>query len=303
LKNDDQLNEPIVHFKIDNDVFTNSQEQEDTINDSGYVEGKETTSDKDGCFRWSISQKLKNFIIDVDEKGGDDDEKGGEVDEKGGEVDEKGGDDDEKGGEVDEKGGDDEGKETTSNKDGNFRWSIDISNLQTKDMKNSKREICVAVSRITDKDIKNMNDKKDEKDKRDTTAKTKKRNGTTIIYRIDINNHENKITYRIHKISGICRFVHEPKSDEVPNSESNNKCLILRRFVILSFDGIYSFHCKDDFKIYKKFDYPYCIERELETLNSQEISEYINLLLSCIYDKYFLVEHYKDNVQLLEGSD
>uniref|UniRef100_U9SGA0 Uncharacterized protein n=1 Tax=Rhizophagus irregularis (strain DAOM 181602 / DAOM 197198 / MUCL 43194) TaxID=747089 RepID=U9SGA0_RHIID len=37
------------------------------------------------------------------------------------------------------------------------------------------------------------------------------------------------------------------------------------------------------------------------SLGSSEISGYMDILLSCVYDKYFLVEQYKNNVQLLEG--
>ncbi|PKC65789.1 hypothetical protein RhiirA1_536078, partial [Rhizophagus irregularis] len=40
--------------------------------------------------------------------------------------------------------------------------------------------------------------------------------------------------------------------------------------------------------------------RELGSLGSSEISGYMDILLSCVYDKYFLVEQYKNNVQLLE---
>ncbi|CAB5370465.1 unnamed protein product [Rhizophagus irregularis] len=36
------------------------------------------------------------------------------------------------------------------------------------------------------------------------------------------------------------------------------------------------------------------------SLGSSEISGYMDILLSCVYDKYFLVEQYKNNVQLLE---
>ncbi|CAB4379485.1 unnamed protein product [Rhizophagus irregularis] len=77
------------------------------------------------------------------------------------------------------------------------------------------------------------------------------------------------------------------------------ECFTLR-FVILNFSGIYSFKCKDNFSLYKKFGYPQCIDRELEALDSSEISDCINLISSCIYTKYFLVENYKENVQLLE---
>ncbi|RGB26309.1 hypothetical protein C1646_770587 [Rhizophagus diaphanus] len=215
--------------------------------------------------------------------------------------------------------GNDEGKETTSTKDENFGWSIDISNVYTKDIKDAedmkgtknsdrwsmtfdrhlkskcKYFIYVAVSRIVDKGLKS------------TPEKIKKRNGTTMIYRIELENEngnykdtKNTIIYRISEISGICRFIHESKSEKIPSSESNKEYYILRRFIILNFGGIYSFDCQDNFKLYEKFDHPQCIKHELNALDSPTISDCINLLLSHIYDKYFLVENYKDNVQLLE---
>ncbi|RGB26859.1 hypothetical protein C1646_674458 [Rhizophagus diaphanus] len=110
----------------------------------------------------------------------------------------------------DEDDSDDKGKETTSTMDENFGWSIDISNLYTKDVKSKcKYFIYVAVSRIVDKDL--------------ISIPEKTRNGTTIIYRLELENGnenykhtaENTISYRISGISGICRFIHEFKSEKV----------------------------------------------------------------------------------------
>ncbi|RGB26308.1 hypothetical protein C1646_770586 [Rhizophagus diaphanus] len=192
----------------------------------------------------------------------------------------------------DEDDGDDEGKETTTTKDENFRWSIDISNLYTKDV--NKYFIYVAVSRIVDKGLKSS-----------TPEKIKKRNGTTMIYRIELEKRNknykhtmNTITYHISGISGICKFINESESEKVPNKEY----FALRRFVILNFDGIHSFDCKDNFRLDDKYYYPQCIKRELKALDSPTISDCINLLQSYIYDKYFLVENYKNNV-LLEVYD
>ncbi|UZO23158.1 uncharacterized protein OCT59_015502 [Rhizophagus irregularis] len=193
----------------------------------------------------------------------------------------------------DEDDGDD-GKETTSTNDENFGWSIDISNLYTKDM--NKYFIYVALSRIVDKDL--------------TSTPGETRNGTTMIYRLELEktnkNYKHTMktnTYHISGISGICRFINESESEKVLNSESNKEYFTLRtirRFVILNFDGIHSFDCKDNFVLSKQFYYPQCIKHELKALDSPTISDYINLLQSYIYDKYFLVENYKDSVQLLE---
>jgi hypothetical protein len=196
----------------------------------------------------------------------------------------------------DEDDGDD-GKETTSTNDENFGWSIDISNLYTKDV--NKYFIYVALSRIVDKDL--------------TSTPGETRNGTTMIYRLELEktneNYKHTMktnTYHISGISGICRFINESESEKVPNSESNKEYFTLRtirRFVILNFDGIHSFDCKDNFILSKQFYYPQCIKHELKALDSPTISDCINLLQSYIYDKYFLVENYKDSVQLLEGSN
>ncbi|POG75683.1 hypothetical protein GLOIN_2v1475233 [Rhizophagus irregularis DAOM 181602=DAOM 197198] len=195
--------------------------------------------------------------------------------------------------------GNDEGKEITSNNDEKSGWSIDISNVYTNDTKDCKRKcfIFVAVSRIIDEDMKNM---------KNTIKKAKERNRTIVIYRIELINGnyvsdrdtKNTIIYKIHGISGICRFVHESRNNEVLSLESD-----ILRFIVLNFDGMRSFDYKDNFKLYKKFNYPEHIKRKLEALDSSEISDCMNLLFSCIYDKYFLIEHYKDNVHLLEVYD
>ncbi|GBB91276.1 hypothetical protein RclHR1_18460001 [Rhizophagus clarus] len=200
---------------------------------------------------------------------------------------------------------DEYGDNNSSNNNGNEeiklsdRWSIDISNVCSEN--NNKYFIYIALSNINDEDMK----------KKETTStlsykdieKTKK--SRTAIYRVElqtnVHNGKNKNDfYRIYKISGICKFIEVPKNDETvenASSENNNRSFILRRFLILNFDGIHSFHCKDNFKLYKTFDYPQCIRRELDT---EVVPDCMNTLLSCIYDKYFLVEHYKDNLQLLE---
>ncbi|CAB4463688.1 unnamed protein product [Rhizophagus irregularis] len=181
------------------------------------------------------------------------------------------------------------------------RWSLDISNVCKND---NKYFIFVAVSNINDEDMKS----KTEERKIDDEDMRKKETRTTI-YRVGLEikkgNHYGFTSktdfHHIYGISGICKFIHVSKSNnEVPSSENNKEGFTLRRFIILNFSGIYSFKCKDNFSLYKKFGYPQCIDRELKALDSSEISDCINLISSCIYTKYFLVENYKDNVQLLE---
>jgi hypothetical protein len=184
----------------------------------------------------------------------------------------------------------DNDKETTLNN----RWSLDISNV----CKNgNKYFIFVAVSKIDDDDMKN--------------CAIKGKVTRTAIYQIELKiskegnyvfNDAGIITYHIYGISGLCRFVEVSKNNEnIENSNSKieNECYTsLRRFIILNFDGIHSFNCNDDFNLSKKLNYPKCVRNELDLSGTSDCTD---LLRSCIYDRYFLVEHYKDSIQLLEG--
>ncbi|GES84550.1 hypothetical protein GLOIN_2v1838566 [Rhizophagus clarus] len=179
------------------------------------------------------------------------------------------------------------------------RWSFDISNLCSES--DNKYFIFVAVSNINDEDMKTA------------TKKLKERKGIrTVIYRIElkicekgnyVSNKVDIISYHINGISGLCRFVEVSKNDENiegSNLKSGNECFTLRRFIILNFNGIHSFNCRDNFNLYKKLNYPKCVRNELDL---SESSDCMDLLRSCIYDRYFLVERYKDNIQLLEIYD
>ncbi|PKC06601.1 hypothetical protein RhiirA5_501267 [Rhizophagus irregularis] len=127
-------------------------------------------------------------------------------------------------------------------------------------------------------------------DLRGTTKETNEKRGTTIIYPIKLLKDEKENYTFVHNpetshyhtrgigigISGICRFVEY--SDDSESSDpriyvTDNKCFVLKKFVILNFH---------------------------DSLGSSEISDCMDILLSCVYDKYFLVEQYKNNVQLLE---
>ncbi|RIA87165.1 hypothetical protein C1645_828188 [Glomus cerebriforme] len=183
------------------------------------------------------------------------------------------------------------------NKDDKIRWSFDISNVCKYE---NRYFIFVAVSRIGDVDMKK--------------TETKEKKGTTVIYRIELIEltegkkssyvfNQNTLTdlYHTHGVSGICRFIEMSEKKENSKFDNpDNKCFIIRRFVVLNFHGIHSFNCKDGFNLNKKFDYPNRIRRELDSLDSSEISECMNLLHSYIYNEHFLVEQYKNNVQLLE---
>ncbi|CAB5382397.1 unnamed protein product [Rhizophagus irregularis] len=52
-----------------------------------------------------------------------------------------------------------------------------------------------------------------------------------------------------------------------------------------------------------RFDYPKSIENELQHWHKENLEDCMDKLLACLYDQYFLVEQYKNNVQALEVYD
>lgn len=203
-----------------------------------------------------------------------------------------------------------------------YKWSIDLSNLQ--EYPNGEYFIFIAVSRIEDKNRKRFNNEINYKRKnveksdfnlnghtvnitQNTTVPPNLDKGTAI-YRLKINkekNFENLIYkvdynynltyYRCECVSGIPRFIED--------LESNFNDEILRKFIVLSFSGIYNFEYikggVKEFTLTEKFDYPKSIKLELEKTPSFPIC--MEKLITSLYDKYLLVEHYKNGVQALEG--
>ncbi|GBC18552.2 hypothetical protein GLOIN_2v1769895 [Rhizophagus irregularis DAOM 181602=DAOM 197198] len=115
--------------------------------------------------------------------------------------------------------------------------------------------------------------------------------------------------YYSNNISGICRLIEVSNENDQPSNDSQ-----LKRFVILNFHGIYNFALKslnkvrpndnfDSFKLnekFEKFEYPPSTKRELKNWYTSKNTNCMERLLSCIYDKYFLVTQYKNDVQSLE---
>ncbi|EXX53449.1 hypothetical protein RirG_243740 [Rhizophagus irregularis DAOM 197198w] len=98
--------------------------------------------------------------------------------------------------------------------------------------------------------------------------------------------------YYSNNISGICKFVR--------NSYDDNK---LKRFIILNIHGIYNLEFSNNygsFKLGEKFEYPQILKRKLSNWYSDRNDGCMTRLLSCIYDKYFLVTLYKKVIELLE---
>ncbi|CAB5392141.1 unnamed protein product [Rhizophagus irregularis] len=98
--------------------------------------------------------------------------------------------------------------------------------------------------------------------------------------------------YYSNNISGICKFVR--------NSYDDNK---LKRFIILNIHGIYNLEFSNNygsFKLGEKFEYPQILKRKLSNWYSDRNDGCMTRLLSCIYDKYFLVTLYKRVIESLE---
>jgi hypothetical protein len=211
-------------------------------------------------------------------------------------------------------------------KEDTYKWSIDLSNLQ--EYPNNENFIFIAVSRVSRSDNDLINYKKKNVEKKDFNYTTNTSQNTivpfnlervvtgTVIYRLKINgklkdeNQKNdfeNITYKIDYdynltyyrcecVSGIPRFIED--------IESNLDNEILRKFIVLSFNGIYNFEYNKgeikEFTLTEKFDYPKSIKLELEKTKRNPIC--MEKLITSLYDKYLLVEHYKDGVQALEGK-
>ncbi|GES84524.1 kinase-like domain-containing protein [Rhizophagus clarus] len=170
-------------------------------------------------------------------------------------------------------------------KDREYEWCLDISNKHNN--KRNKYFILVAVSRI--------NVHQDMKKNEGNTDETK----GVAIYRLELDKDSHNLIavtrYYCNEISGLCRFVEFSREDDSNDAEQE-------RLAIMNFCGIYSIDFddnRDSFHLNEMFQYPTSIRHELDNwYNDRKIC--IKRLLSCIYDKYFLVTQYKNDVQSLE---
>lgn len=104
-------------------------------------------------------------------------------------------------------------------------------------------------------------------------------------------------------VSGIPKFINNEKIDH--SEISNDQDRILKRFILLNFNGIYNFeynHQDRSFDLNERFDYPKSFEDELNNWHTNKLTDCMNRLLSCLTNKNFLVEKYKDKVQVIEGK-
>ncbi|GBB84949.1 hypothetical protein RclHR1_11530001 [Rhizophagus clarus] len=215
--------------------------------------------------------------------------------------------------------------------DDGYRWGLDISNVQNYQ---DKYFILVAVSRIdVSDDMKgkvnadtNSDYKKNTIKKRyerisevpisedvrldfNMVIKSNEIKKGTAVYRLKLIKDENKsfglkicpVTYYYSdSVSGICKFIHN--TDDIDQNDN----FTLKRFVVLNFNGIYNFEYDFDYRsldLNTRFDYPKSIKNELKHWHKENLEDCMDKLLTCLYDKYFLVEQYKNNVQTLEVYD
>ncbi|GBB90270.1 hypothetical protein RclHR1_17170001 [Rhizophagus clarus] len=201
-------------------------------------------------------------------------------------------------------------------KNGTSKWSFDVSNMHKMHGKNDNEYfILVAVScinvdedmRATEKENKNNNKRKlsDNNHSPDNTSEQNDKTGFAI-YRLELIKKNESYTivtitrYYCNEISGICRFVISEKDGPELLDDAKQK-----RLVVLNFHGIHSIEFndnRDSFHLSEKFQYPISIRRELDDwyITKDDGNDCIKRLRSCIYDKYFLVTQYKDDVQSLE---
>jgi hypothetical protein len=227
-----------------------------------------------------------------------------------------------------------------SNKtDDNFKWSFDISNIHKK---NDQLFVFVAISRINvNEDMKYEDDNKKPNYKREKLKKKylplydkhesqnvhdivkipleSKNNDESkkgiAIYRIELKSqkgenenekNEEEKTYSLeavtyyysYNISGICKFIENSSEDNV------NEDIKLRRFIILNYHGIHNLEFSDhydSFEFGEKFEYPESLKCKFDITYCSNM-ERIERLLSCIYDKYFLVALYKKDIESFEGK-
>ncbi|PKY30536.1 hypothetical protein RhiirB3_531106 [Rhizophagus irregularis] len=222
------------------------------------------------------------------------------------------------------------GIDVNDDTDKRYRWGLDISNIQN--YYQDKYFIFIAVSRIdVSEDMKgkvntdtNFDYKKNTIKKRyerinedfrldlSGTSYYSKSNETkkgTAVYRLKLIKENNNfildlcpVTYYYSgSVSGICKFIQNFDDRDI---DQNN--YTLKRLVVLNFNGIYNFEYDFDYRnldLSTRFDYPKSIENELQHWHKENLEDCMDKLLACLYDQYFLVEQYKNNVQALEVYD
>ncbi|CAG8586203.1 2807_t:CDS:10 [Funneliformis caledonium] len=210
----------------------------------------------------------------------------------------------------------DKNERLTPRTSNDVQWSIDISNIDEENF------IFIAVSRL-DKFMEKTgeNNTRDEKAKMVVKKYYNGNNGDarincincipkdstdfgTAIYCLELKNDDQAdiIKSNFNRLSGICKFVEAMNPEEFENDVESD--YILKKFLLLNHNGIYSFKYNKKNKSFndvEKFNYPDIVTKEFNALHDspdmneikvtqESIQDYMNLILSHINKKYFLVE-------------
>ncbi|PKB99971.1 hypothetical protein RhiirA5_382784 [Rhizophagus irregularis] len=190
---------------------------------------------------------------------------------------------------------DDDAKE--DEKSDTFRWSFDVSNLHKND---DEYYILVAVSRV------NVNE----------DMKENKRDNTKFDFLEKIEFTQELAEFK--EKSG-----EPPDPPNTPNKEKDDQRITIpdntpkkakkgiaiyrlklkeekKNFILNDVTCYYSDSISGICSFIEKFKYPQSIRRELDNWYTDSGTDCMKRLLTCIYDKYFLVTQYKNDVQSLE---
>ncbi|PKY51631.1 hypothetical protein RhiirA4_407588 [Rhizophagus irregularis] len=203
--------------------------------------------------------------------------------------------------------------------DGEFAVTFDTANLRIRVLKNtdyrqfklSRDKVDVDASFTSDQYSNNLNDDENDEEINETIAYFKISENLDIVkYRwgLDISNvqnvsedmkgKKNTIKKRFERINEI--YTNSDDRLELgfkPNETKKGTavyriCKFIQNLDVLNFNGIYN------------FEYDFDIENELRHWYDKEnLEDCMDKLLMCLYDRYFLVEQYRNNGQMIEVYD
>ncbi|CAG8467261.1 6843_t:CDS:10 [Funneliformis mosseae] len=176
------------------------------------------------------------------------------------------------------------------------RWSIDISNIEDENF------IFIAASRIDKKFMKKTGEYKTRDEKVKMIAKNyndgdvcidvhcfpnDQTDCETAIYCLKLEDEKIQELINYNRLSGICKFVPKESDNDIKYVD------ISKKFILLNYNGIYSFEYNKEnktFNFVERFNYPKIIMNEIEEVSREDSKDCMNLLLSHINKKYFLIE-------------
>ncbi|CAG8575470.1 696_t:CDS:10 [Funneliformis caledonium] len=176
------------------------------------------------------------------------------------------------------------------------RWSIDISNIEDENF------IFIAASRIDKKFMKKTGEYKTRDEKVKMIAKNyndgdvcidvhcfpnDQTDCETAIYCLKLEDEKIQELINYNRLSGICKFVPKESDNDIKDVD------ISKKFILLNYNGIYSFEYNKEnktFNFVERFNYPRIVMNEIEEVSREDSQDCMNLLLSHINKKYFLIE-------------